>query len=226
MTTEKRKTVVCMDQTLLDEMEEISDLVGYMVGEGGLAGVVHHLKRMTDLQEMSREFKRTVLEDLGDLSESVAALTRSHRDAHGEEETRWFFVRSDLPRPNILQVVPTHEKSFGAGGECVTGWQLQELAVPRSVGDAEWWVVYAVDSSSVFASVGAFTSHNMALAVCQMAWRQVHAAGDDSPAWVRRSVGRTTAPPVRIPSPRAARTCTMVILPPSIMQDVEVYQLQ
>lgn len=214
------------NQTLLEELEEISDLFGYMVGDGGIAGVLTQLKRLNEVVETaftSRATKRSLTDQMvhvGDLLERSLAQQAVQAESH---EKRWYFVHVERDTGRVLQAMPTVGNSFQYGGECTDGWRLEALEVPWMRDDDVWWTVYVADNTGTLARVGSFNSHGIALAVCQAAWHQAHPEGGNSPPWVRRAAARTV--PVRIPPPRAARSVTMVILPPSLAHDAEVFQL-
>lgn len=214
------------NQTLLEELEELSDLMAYMVGDGGIAGVLTQLKRLNEVGENMLSTKRALTDQMtqiGDVLESMATKMQQQDDAF---EQRWYFIQREPDTGRILHILPTSGASFRRAAQCVEGWHIEGMNVPRQrTGHPDQWSVYIADKTAATEFVGSFGHWNLAADVCQATWHQAHPEGGETPEWIKTRPHSGLPLPVRIPSHAIGRIVSLLIVPPHPETGVTVFHM-
>ena len=221
-------------ESVFQELEDISDSLAYISGEGGVPGVVNELRRLSGTLAVavggagaSKGGKRTLTEQVSRLTDVLTTSVADSRDRGAATVYRYFYVRSEPGTGRITAMTPTVMVHGCQAAELGAEWRLEELEVPRVDNDAEFWLVLASDKASKLHHVGAFNSHARAMAVCQDAWRQAHAESTTAaPAWVKRSPGKGGVAPLRPTPAFVGKIASLVIVPPALSDDAETFAVK
>ena len=232
----KRK-IAETDDGLHSELEDISDSIAYLVGDAGVPRIATEMSKVADVLENALglqgvSLRGTLVAQMSRTADAVEELCRLENDqqeaaASSYTASRCFYVHREPDTGRVTTVIPTDVANpLSTISECDDDWDRVLVELPRIADDSQWWSVCASDGDGIFRLVGCFASHGLAVEQCRQIWRQVHANAAPVPAWVAKRHGKGLRVPLRITERELDNVVSLVVMPPTITHDVEVFTVK